>query len=256
MHDSSLVMRLARHIDLTAGERDALDWMERREITLAPGQTLVEEGSANPMLFVVQSGWLQSSVVLKRGGRQILRFHFPGDLMGTSGIAWLPAIHTLTAVSACTVSEIAKTHLARLFREQPRLGGLLYATAAAENVALCDRLASAARQSAVERVGMLLLDILARLRATEIGVVRSFELPLTQADIGDAVGLTKVHVNRTFARLEQEGYITRTGRRITVANEAGLIDLTGFVDRYAVIETDWLAPAAPVNSDTRPALAG
>lgn len=251
MRDSSLATRLARYTDLTGDERDALDWMERREVSLPAGAVLVEEGADSDVLFVVQAGWLHSSVRLKRGGRQILRFHFPGDMMGTSGLPWLPAVHTLTAVSACTVSELSRANLARLFREQPRLGGLLFAMSAAENVALCDRLTSAARQSAMERVGMLLLDVLARLRVTEVGVVRSFDLPLTQADLGDAVGLTKVHVNRTLARLEEEGYIARAGRRITVADEARLVELTGFVDRYASIDTEWLAPAVqrPINQD-------
>ena len=244
IRDSGLAARLSKYAALTTEELDALDWVERRELRVPAGTVLLREGSANTALFVVQSGWLHSSVRLQQGGRQILRFHFAGDLMGTSGIAWIPAVHSLTAVSDCTVAEIPKTNLARLFREQPRIGGLLYAVAAAESVAICDRLTSAARQGAIERVGMLLLDILARLRVTELGVVRSFDLPLTQHDIGDAVGLTKVHVNRMLARLERDGYIRRDGRRVTILDEPGLTTLTGFVDRHGAMETDWLAAAA------------
>ena len=244
MCDGGLAARLSRYAVLTPDEQDALGGLERRDIRLSAGAALLDEGSANDALFVVHSGWLHSSVQLRHGGRQILRFHFAGDLMGTSGIAWLPAVHSLTAVSDCIVADIPKSALARLFREQPRIGGLLYAVAAAENVAICDRLTSAARQGAIERVGMLLLDILARLRVTAAGVVHAFDMPLTQGDIGDAVGLTNVHVNRMFARLERLGYLRRDGRRMTILDEPGLIALTGFVDRHAVVETDWLAAAA------------
>jgi CRP/FNR family transcriptional regulator, anaerobic regulatory protein len=73
-------------------------------------------------------------------------------------------------------------------------------------------------------------------------VVDSFDLPLTQQDIGDAVGLTKVHVSRTFGDMERRGLIQRGGRRVKLLAEAEMIAMTGFVDRHGVIETGWLPP--------------
>jgi CRP/FNR family transcriptional regulator, anaerobic regulatory protein len=240
MRRSALTSRLERYLPLTEDERDALDWAERRETRAAAGTVLVAEGGTMDQLFVVQQGWLHSSIKLKSGGRQILRFHYPGDLVGTSSIAWAKAANTLTAVSDCIVSELSKVNLGRIFKAQPRLAALLYAMSAAENVAMSDRLASIGRTDAIERLATLLLDILARLRVTAGGVIESFDLPLTQKDIGDAVGLTKVHVNRTLGEMERRGMIERNGRRLRVVNEAELVAFTGFVDRYATIQTDWL----------------
>ena len=245
MRRSALTTRLERYLPLTDDERDALDWAERREVRVPAGMVLMEEGGAVDQLYVVQQGWLHSSIKMKSGGRQILRFHYPGDLVGISSIAWAQASQTLTAVSDCVVSELSKVNLGRIFRAQPRLAGLLYAMAAAENVAMSDRLASIGRTDAMERLATLLLDILARLRVTAGGVVESFDLPLTQKDIGDAVGLTKVHVNRTLGEMERRGMIERNGRRIRIVNEEELVVFTGFVDRYAFVQTDWLpAPTA------------
>jgi CRP-like cAMP-binding protein len=222
---SALTARLERYLDLTDDERDALDWAERRETRLPAGDILMQEGGQVDALYVVQQGWLHSSQVLISGARQILRFHYAGDLVGTSSIAWARAANTLTAVSDCIVSELSKVNLGKIFRAQPRLAALLYAMAAAENVAMADRLASIGRTDALIRLATLLLDILARLRVTAGGVVESFDLPLTQKDVGDAVGLTKVH-----------------GRRVRILDEARLVEFTGFVDRYATIQTDWLPP--------------
>ncbi len=240
MRRSALTARLERYLQLNEDERDALDWAERRELRVSSGSVLMEEGGSVDALYVVQQGWLHSSIMLKSGGRQILRFHYPGDLIGTSSIAWNQAANTLTAVSDCVVSELSKVNLGRIFRQQPRLAGLLYAMAAAENVAMSDRLASIGRTDAIERLATLLLDILARLRVTAGGVIESFDLPLTQKDIGDAVGLTKVHVNRTLGEMERRGMIERNGRRVRILNEAELVAFTGFVDRYATVQTDWL----------------
>ena len=240
MRRSALTGRLERYLTLTEEERDALDWAERREVRVPSGMVLMEQGGAVDQLYVVQQGWLHSSIELKTGGRQILRFHYPGDLIGTSSIAWAQAANTITAVSDCVVSELSKVNLGRIFKAQPRLAGMLYAMAAAENVAMSDRLASIGRTDALERLSTLLLDILARLRVTAGGVIESFDLPLTQKDIGDAVGLTKVHVNRTLGEMERRGMIERSGRRVRIVDEAGMVAFTGFVDRYSTVQTDWL----------------
>ena len=239
---SALTSRLQTYLDLTPEERDALDWAERRERRVPAGTVLLEEGGPVESLYVVQQGWFHASTRLANGGRQIQRFHYAGDLMGTSSIAWAWGANTLTAVSDCVVSELSKVNLGRIFKAEPRLGGLLFAMGAAENVALSDRLTSIGRTGALERLTTLLLDIIARLRVTAGGVVDSFELPLTQADIGDAVGLTKVHVNRTIREMERQGLIERAGRRIRIIDEAAMIASVGFVDRYGEIQTDWLPP--------------
>ena len=242
---SGLIARLSRYLELTAGERDALDWAERRELRLRPGEHLITEGGESQALYVVQRGWLHSSVRLANDRRQILSFHYAGDLMGTASIAWQQATTTLTAVSDCVVSEMPKANLGRIFKQEPRLAALLYAVTAAENVAMSSRLTSIGRMDARERLAMLLLDILARLRVSDVGVVDAFDLPLTQTDIGDALGLTKVHVNRTFRSLEESGLVERTGRRVRLVGEAQLIEMTAFVSRYDAIETAWMpTPAA------------
>lgn len=238
---SALITRLSHYLQLTAEERGAIEAAEGQERRIRAGDTLLRE-SNGPVdsLFVVQQGWLHSSTRLQSGGRQILRFHYPGDLIGTSSIAWSRAAATLTAVSDCIVSDISKERLGRVFGMGGRLGGLLYAMAAAENVALSDRLTSIGRMDAIQRLATLLLDIRARLRVTAGGVVDTIELPLTQTDLGDALGLTKVHVNRTFREMEARGMIARNGRRVTILDDKALVAFTGFIDRYGEIATDWL----------------
>ncbi|SEM70441.1 cAMP-binding domain of CRP or a regulatory subunit of cAMP-dependent protein kinases [Sphingomonas gellani] len=242
MRKSALVQRLEQYATLSAGERDALDWAERRETRVPAGERLLGRGENSDTLYVVQLGWFHAAIRLPTGARQILRFHFPGDLMGTSSIAWAQAVHDFTAVSDAIVSELSKVNLGRIFREQPRLAGLLYAMSAAENVALSDRLTSVGRMDSLQRLSTLILDVLARLRVTAGGVIDSFDFPLTQTDIGDTVGLTKVHVSRTLGKMEDLGLIQRNGKRVRVLDEARMIADTGFVDRYKEIESSWLAP--------------
>lgn len=241
---SALAQRLAHYLRLTSEEVQAIERLEHGDRRVSAGGTVIDQDGPVESLFIVQHGWFHSSLRLPSGGRQILRFHYAGDLIGTSSIAWSQAAATLTAVSDCIVSAVPKAALGELFASQRRIGGLLYAVSAAENVAMADRLTSIGRMDSIQRLATLLLDITARLRVTAGGVVDTIELPLTQADLGDALGLTKVHVNRTFREMEARGMIARSGRRLTLLDEPGLKAFTGFVDRYETVATEWLPAAA------------
>ncbi len=244
---SALAKRLMTYLDLTTTEGETLGSLERRYRTLTPGEVLLREGDPTDQLFIVVEGWLHASLRLSDGARQILQLHFPGDLIGLSSLAWNKAGTTLTAISGCTVATFPQDDLTRVFRSHPRLAALLYTVAAAEQVAFSDRLASLGQTDARARIAALFLDILSRLR---VGMPRAaignrFDLPLTQTDIGAATGLTKVHVNRTLRRMEEDGLIARDGRVVEIVREAELVAIAAFRDRLTHIATDWLPSATP-----------
>lgn len=237
---SALERRLSQYLSLTYNERDALDWLERRERHVEAGETVLEQDRAAEALFVVGSGWLHSSVTLPDGERQILRFYFVGDLTSACNIAWEYSASTLTAVSDCTLLEVPKSALGRLFAEHPRLAAMLYGLSAAEQVALSDRLTQIGRMDGLTRIATLLLDIHSRLRVVDGLEGSTFTLPLTQQDLGDAVGLTKAHVNRSLRLMEELGLIERDGRLLRIDDVDALSRRVGFKDRHGHVAADWL----------------
>ena len=241
---SPLEQRLGRHLPLTFAERDALRWLERREQMFNAGEVVVAEGEQTDKLHVVASGWLHGSMRLRDGGRQILRFYFVGDITTTFSIAWGYSAATLTAVSRCTLYDVPRDALGRLFRDHPRLGALLYGVSASEHVAMADRLTSVGRTDGIARVATLLLDIRSRLRVVDGLDCSTFELPLTQQDLGDAVGLTKAHVNRSLKALEKTGLLEREGKIIRITDVDALARLVGFDDRHGHVAVDWLPPTS------------
>ncbi|NTS65354.1 Crp/Fnr family transcriptional regulator [Sphingomonas sp. HHU CXW] len=251
MSDSPLEARLSYHLALTFSEREALRWLERRERSYRAGEIILSEGQSTDTLFIVSSGWLHGSVKLPSGDRQIQRFYFVGDITTTLSLAWGYSAATLQAVSDVTLFEVPKNVFGRLFRSHPRLGALLFAVVTAEQVAMADRLTSMGRTDGVARIATLLLDIRSRLRVVDDLRGSSFELPLTQQDLGDAVGLTKTHVNRSLKALEATGLVERDGRLIRITHVEKLAELVNFTDRHGAIATDWLPPTGtPEPTDT------
>ncbi len=223
---------------LSPAERDALQGLEETERTVRRGTVLISENETARDLFVLRSGWLHSSVYLGNGSRQIMRLHFPADIVGLPLLAFPESPETVVATTDVTLSPFSRERLAGLFADQPRLAALVFASAVADRVSLADRLASIGRTSARARVASLLCEIFSRLGL--IGTPDAeVQIPLTQEDMGDATGLTAVHVNRMMRRLVEDGIIERTGNLVRLKDKDRLCAEANFLHR-GDIDISWL----------------
>ena len=191
-------------------------------------------------LFILRKGLMMSYVLLDDGSRQILRFLFPGDMLGISSMVYRESPETLCALSDCVVCPFEHSAFSELTAAHPRLAALILVFSQIERVALTDRLAALGRTSAKARVAALLLDLRNRLRSTDKAIDKVFVPGLTQEEIGDATGLTAVHVNRMLRQLEEEGLIARESGRVTLKDERALTRAANYVNRYEGLDLSWL----------------
>ena len=240
---SYLAERLGELIDLSANEQAALQRLEQRERTLRRGAVLLREHDRLSELYVLKRGTMMSYVILPDGSRQILRFLFRGDLIAMAGLVYRSSPETVIALTECAVAPLERSAVADLAVEHPRLSALLVAAGQIERVALTDRLAGLGRTSAKSRVAALLIEIRNRLRTLDPSINGEFTLGLTQEEIGDATGLTAVHVNRMLRQLEEDGLIARDGGRFTMINEPVLARTAYHVERGASVDLGWLPEA-------------
>lgn len=91
-----------------------------------------------------------------------------------------------------------------------------------------DHVTSIGRQTAVERVAHLLLELFVRYRLQWPGTRQEeMQLPLTQEHIGDATGLTGVHVNRVLHQLRDRGVVEFHYRKLNILDPDKLVDVAG-----------------------------
>ncbi len=237
---SCFAERLKRHIKLTAAEETALARLEDGQRKVRRGAVVHRANDNVSELFVLRQGRLMSFVILPDGSRQILRVYFPGDFIGAAVTLYLKAPESLVAITDAILCPFDKSGLRTLLDEHPRIAALMFVLGHTERVALTDRLASLGRSSAKGRIAAFLLDIADRLRLTDEGITDSFDLKLTQEEVGDAIGLTSVHVNRMFRALEAEVLIARSGGRITLLDERKLQQLGHYTNRYKDLDISWL----------------
>nr|WP_168845865.1 Crp/Fnr family transcriptional regulator [Sphingomonas sp. S2M10] len=191
-------------------------------------------------IYLLIEGWATSSLCLPAGQRQIVKVHITGDMMGTPSMVLDAAADALTAVTECRVAKVPLTRMRSLLIDYPRLGPLLFMAVQIERLALMDIVAAMGKSSARERLVRLLLDFHDRL--IKIGMVEGgrFDLPLTQELLGDVLGLTAVHVNRTMRLLEREGLIARHGQCIVLGDIEALRRISPLPPRRIRFDPAWL----------------
>lgn len=140
--------------------------------------------------------------------------------------------HTIATLSACTVVSIPRTAILEIMR-RPSLDRALRWASLVDEAILREWLLSLGQRSAELRIAHLFCEL--HLRLQSVGLVDEadeFDLPITQADIADTLGLSPVHVNRNVQNLRRRNLIKLSRGRLAILNVAGLHAFSGFNPTY------------------------
>jgi CRP/FNR family transcriptional regulator, anaerobic regulatory protein len=164
---------------------------------------LLRAGAAEPAAILIRTGFAHHSCLWGDGRRAMLRVLIPGDFAGLDSIVLARGTEDIYAANRAGYHLLGAAALQELFAESSVAMSVL--AQLAEQRRRSDRLAvSIGRLDAHARLCVLLLDIHDRLRHGGLINRSTFNLPLTQEQIADHLGLTLVHVNRTLRRLREE----------------------------------------------------
>lgn len=232
--------RISEFIDPTTAELAALEGAKLTRRTFKRNGIISSQGECVKEVYFVVHGWVGSSMEMSMGRDQLANIFLPGDFAGLPDIALKRGATTLIALTDVTVDVIPLDRLARLFEKAPRFLFMLFVMTQRERVLLTDQLAVIGQSRAIQRVAALILHIHRRLSVLRPEPGSVVDWPLTQQRVADAVGLTSVHVNRTFRELTERGLITRKGKQIRLLDVGTLSKLSGLPERSFAKEPAWL----------------
>lgn len=242
---SPLVRKIDAFLPLSDAERAALATLEYGGTALPAHARIVTDGAPYHGVVIVQAGWILRSKTLQDGRRQVINFALPGDVLCLDARTFDHAYYDLWALGRAIITQRNIDEIERLQTAFPRLAVAFKQFVVLEEAMLSERLLSVGRRSAVEGVSHLLLELWHRLKLAGLAGEHAFPMPLSQEIIGDTLGLSTVHVNRTLKALQNAGFIRvdRHGSRsITILDARRLERLAGF-------KSDYLKLAAMVASD-------
>lgn len=204
---------------------------------LFPGdRPLTTEGDRPQRLHILVGGWAARVKWLADGRRHLSAILMAGDLCDIDGLYLQRYDYGVVALSPCVVAMVDRDRLLALCDRMPAIARALSWLGFVDNALLNEAAASLARRSARQRVAHLMCELHARLETVGCASPDGYDLPLSQEQVGDALGLTAVHVNRTLARFRKEGLMTFTGRRVVVPDRFALEREAGFSPAYLHLE--------------------
>ena len=195
-------------------------------------QAVFTEGTRSQSVFFVVDGFLIRYRILRDGQRQILDLAIPGDFTGVPSCFYHDALFTVKALTNATVAVVPLERIVGLFKTQPPLAAKIFWAFSCEMAVIAEHLVAVGRRSADERIAHFLLELLTRLQKIGLADERSFELPLSQDVIGDALGLSLAYVNRVLRRLSDEGLVTIKDQKVTIGDIEELAALADFEHAY------------------------
>ena len=203
---------------VTHNELTAINEMKRDHLLLPAGAEIIRAGEDAPELYTLYSGWAFRFKTLQDGRRQILNFLLPGDLLGLQAAMFDAAQHGIEALTDVQLCLLPRRKVWALFGEMPGLAFDVTWLGSREEGYVDENLMSAGRRSAAERTAALIIMLYKRANSLGLIVKGTFDFPLTQQHIADALGLSLVHTNKTLARLRRLGMFTQANGSITVQN--------------------------------------
>lgn len=229
---NAFAMKLSGYAVLSDADVAALVGATGPSRTVRGRYDLIREGDKPGPVLVVLDGWACRYKVLRDGERQITAFMLPGDFCDLH-VAELDAMdHSIGAVSDCHVASIPRDAMDALLGVSPALTHALWRSQLVDEAVMRAWIVGIGRREGLERVAHLMLELYARMRAVGLAAEGGCAMPLTQAVLADALGLTPVHVNRVLRTLRERGVMELGSGTLSIVRPAELARIAGFDDNY------------------------
>lgn len=198
-----------------------------------PAETaVVRDGERATDCCLIADGFCARSKTIASGKRQILSLHIPGEIPDLMSLFLHVMDHDLSTLTPATLGFISHETLQKLHRRRPIVAEMFWRDTLIDAAMFREWIVNVGQRPAPARLAHVMIELRERLRI--IGGVdgTSFEMPLTQEEIGEALGITAVHANRVIRQLREEGIVELHRGRVTVLDERRFLELADFDGRY------------------------
>ena len=223
-----LIAKLQRSLVLSEAEQRAINAVPVTIETRRDGDGIVWVGDRPSRSFIILAGLLASSKSVADGGNQITCFHIPGDMPDLQGLHLEVMDSDIRALTDCQLAFMAHQDLRRLCDRHPRLAALLWRTTLVDAAIYREWVVNMGQRQAPSRIAHVFCEMMLRMEAAGLAQDKSCHLGLTQEDLGQATGLSLVHVNRTLQDLRAQGLISFGQGRLTIHDWNRLVEVGDF----------------------------
>ena len=230
---SSLIRKLEHFVRLSQNDRAILDRAACERVRkFGPRVDIAREGDRPKDVHLILSGWACRYKQLEDGRRQVVSFFLPGDLCDLNIFILREMDHSIGTITQVSIADLSRDFFDEMSAGHPRIVTAFWWESLVNAAVQREWTMNLGQRTALERMAHLLCEIFFRLRIAGLTREDSCDFPLTQADLADATGLSKVHVNRTLQELRSTGLIVLKGKLLVVPSLERLMNAGLFNANY------------------------
>ena len=234
-----LIRKLENLFPLSREEKELLDRSASRTVEFAADKDIVREGDKPSDCNLLLEGFVCRYKITEEGKRQIFSFHIPGDIFDAQSFLLETIDHSVATLTPCKVALIPHATMQEITERYPRITRAIWKDTLVDAAIFREWMASIGRRSAYQRIPHIMCEMVVKLHT--VGLAddhHRIEWPMTQNEVGDALGLSLVHVNRTLKELRGEKLITLSNGVLTIHDWESLKRAGQFEPHYLHLRSD------------------
>jgi CRP-like cAMP-binding protein len=228
--------KLRARDDLSADEEAAIRDAVAEVKAVPDRHVLIRRKEELTISTLLLEGWMGRARDLRAGHRQITELHIAGDFVDLHSLTLKQLDHEVITLSPCQIAVVPHENLRKITEEHPHLTRVLWLMTDIDAAIHREWAVSIARRSALSRIAHLMCEMLLRLQVVGRADEASYELPLSQAELSECLGLTPVHTNRTLQEMRGRGLIELVNRRLTILDIEALKTVGEFDPMYLYLD--------------------
>jgi CRP-like cAMP-binding protein len=228
--------KLRKRDDINAEEERFIRRLISHSVEVPAHKVFIRAGEPLRESTILLRGWMARAKDLPSGQRQLAELHVAGDFADLHAFTLKRLDHDVVAITPCTVGIVPQERLREMTERFPHLTRVYWFATNLDAAIHRELTLSMGRRSAISRMAHLFCELLIRLGIVGMTNGNSYEFPLTQAELAEALGLTSVHVNRTLQEMRRKGLIELGNRWVSIPDLDGLKGVAEFDDSYLYLE--------------------
>lgn len=231
-HAGHLLRRLEGFCPLDDAERRAVLAALGAERRVGAHTCLAEEHRPPEGVFAILEGFACRYKLLPDGRRQIVGFMLPGDICDPGLLLLRRMDHSIATITPVTAAWLPPTTVMDLLARHPRLARAMWWAGAVEKSITREWVVNIGQRTALQRTAHLLCEVFSRLESVGLTQRNACVLPLTQAELGDTLALSAVHVNRTLMCMRRTNLVDLHAGVLQLLDRQALEAVAGFDPVY------------------------
>lgn len=230
------LQKLRRRDAISSDEERAIRGLVAEVRDVSADTTLIKPDVDLTTSTLLLEGFLGRYKDLNQGQRQITELHVAGDFADLHSFTLKRLDHAIFAFTRCKVAVVPHERLRRLTEQFPHLARVYWFSTNLDAAIHREWAVSLGRRQAISRIAHLFCELRVRLQIVGLADESGFDMPLTQTDLAECLGLTPVHVNRMLQLLRREGFIRLEQKRLTILNQDRLERVAEFNPNYLYLD--------------------